>query len=55
MTLEGAVETKEFGHEIVELLQHVQGVVAVRDRLSYPPPPEPPEPSFDVIARFPVD
>jgi CBS domain-containing protein len=55
VTLEGAAETREFGHEIVELLQHVQGVVAVRDRLSYPPPPEPPEPSFDVIARFPVD
>jgi len=55
VTLEGVAETTEFGHEIVELIQHVQGVVAVRDRLSYPRPPEPPDPRFDVIARFPVD
>jgi CBS domain-containing protein len=58
VTLEGTAETREFGHEIVELLQHVRGVVAVRDRLSYPPPPQPPEPpggGFDVLARFPVD
>ena len=55
VTLEGAAETTEFGHEIVELVQHVHGVVAVRDRLSYPRPPEAPEPEFDVIARFPVD
>jgi CBS-domain-containing membrane protein len=55
VTLEGVAETTEFGHEIVELVQHVYGVVAVRDRLSYPRPPEPPDPRFDVIARFPVD
>jgi CBS-domain-containing membrane protein len=55
VTLEGVAETTEFGHEIVDLVQHIQGVVAVRDRLSYPRPPEAPEPSFDVIARFPVD
>ena len=55
VTLEGVAETTEFGHEIVELVQHVHGVVAVRDRLSYPRPPEPPDPGFDVIARFPVD
>jgi CBS-domain-containing membrane protein len=55
VTLEGVAETTEFGHEIVELVQHVHGVVAVRDRLSYPRPPEPPDPRFDVIARFPVD
>ena len=55
VTLEGVAETTEFGHEIVELVQHVHGVVAVRDRLSYPHPPEPPDPGFDVIARFPVD
>ena len=55
VTLEGVAETTEFGHEIVELVQHVHGVVAVRDRLSYPRPPEPPDLRFDVIARFPVD
>jgi hypothetical protein len=30
-------------------------VVAVRDRLSYPPPPEPDEDDFDVLASFPID
>jgi hypothetical protein len=34
----------------VEQARHVQGVVAVRDRLSYPP-----ETGFDVLARFPSD
>ena len=32
--------------------RHVQGVVAVRDRLNYPAPgPD----VFDVLARFPID
>ena len=35
VTLTGVPETNEAGHEIVQRIRHVQGVVAVRDRLSY--------------------
>lgn len=35
VTLTGVPETDEIGHEIVQRVRHVQGVVAVRDRLSY--------------------
>jgi hypothetical protein len=35
VTLGGRPETNEIGHEIVRRVRH-QGVVAVRDRLSYP-------------------
>jgi CBS-domain-containing membrane protein len=35
VTLAGRPETNETGHEIVRRVRHVQGVVAVRDRLSY--------------------
>ncbi|MGD0069629.1 MAG: CBS domain-containing protein [Streptosporangiaceae bacterium] len=38
VTLMGIPETDELGHEIVGRVRHLQGVVAVRDRLSYPPP-----------------
>jgi len=55
VTLEGLAETREFGHDIVQRARHVQGVVAVRDRLSYPSPSEPSGDKFDVIARFPAD
>ena len=55
VTLEGVAETKEFGHEIVQQVRHVQGVVAVRDRLTYPHPAEISDNRFDVIARFPID
>jgi osmotically-inducible protein OsmY len=41
VTLAGQPETSETGHEIVRRVRHVQGVVAVRDRLDYPPQ-EPP-------------
>jgi CBS-domain-containing membrane protein len=53
VTLNGVPETSSVGHEIVHRVRHVQGVVAVRDRLDYPPP----EPSgrFDVLANFPID
>ena len=52
VTLVGRPRTCGQGHEIVRRARHVQGVVAVRDRLDYPPPgPEP----FDVLANFPVD
>jgi len=37
VTLTGEPETNEIGHEIVQRIRHVQGVVAVRDRLSYLP------------------
>jgi CBS-domain-containing membrane protein len=38
-----------------QVIRHVRGVVAVRDRLSYPHPPEFTEGGFDVVARFPID
>jgi CBS-domain-containing membrane protein len=37
VTLQGAAETARLGRDIVRKIRHVQGVVAVRDRLSYPP------------------
>jgi osmotically-inducible protein OsmY len=37
VTLEGSPDTGLMGHDIVRRIRHVQGVVAVRDRLSYPP------------------
>jgi CBS-domain-containing membrane protein len=51
VTLTGVPETSEVGHQLVQHIRHVQGVVAVRDRLNYPPP----RPGFDVLANFPVD
>jgi CBS domain-containing protein len=36
VTLEGNPETASLGHDLVRKIRHVQGVVAVRDRLSYP-------------------
>jgi len=52
VTLEGRPRTCEQGHKIVARARHVQGVVAVRDRLDYPAPgPD----AFDVLARFPMD
>ncbi len=36
VTLRGSPETAALGHHIVDKVRHVQGVVAVRDRLSYP-------------------
>jgi len=38
VTLEGTPGSPVLGHEIVRRIRHVQGVVAVRDRLSYPSP-----------------
>ena len=52
VTLTGKAETSETGHEIVRRVRHIQGVVAVRDRLSSPPPVSA---GFDVLARFPSD
>lgn len=36
VTLAGSPDTAPLGHDIVRRVRHVQGVVAVRDRLSYP-------------------
>jgi CBS domain-containing protein len=52
VTLAGRPRTCAQGHDIVRRTRHVQGVVAVRDRLDYPPAgPDP----FDVLVRFPID
>ena len=37
VTIAGTPETGSVGHDIVSEARHVEGVVAVRDRLSYPP------------------
>jgi len=37
VTLEGSPEAATQGRDILRKIRHVQGVVAVRDRLSYPP------------------
>jgi CBS domain-containing protein len=44
VTLEGSPETAALGHDIVRKIRHVQGVVAVRDRLSYPD-------TYPIVAR----
>jgi hypothetical protein len=46
VTLEGTPETVAIGHDIVRRARHVQGVVAVRDRLVYPVPPVPSRPGL---------
>jgi CBS-domain-containing membrane protein len=52
VTLTGQPQTRQQGHDIVFRTRHIQGVVAVRDRLDYPAPgPD----TFDVLARFPAD
>ncbi len=37
VTIEGTPETTMVGRDIIHAARHVEGVVAVRDRLSYPP------------------
>jgi CBS domain-containing protein len=37
VTLEGRPETADMGHDIVDVVRHMDGVVAVRDQLTYPP------------------
>jgi CBS-domain-containing membrane protein len=36
VTIEGTAESTVVGRDIIEAARHVEGVVAVRDRLSYP-------------------
>ena len=50
VTLTGGPRTREQGHDVVRRARHIQGVVAVRDRLDYPPPGQG---AFDVVASFP--
>jgi CBS domain-containing protein len=38
VTLEGEPETVDLGHDLVRQVRHIQGVVGVRDRLTYPEP-----------------
>jgi CBS domain-containing protein len=54
VTLAGRPETTETGHDIVQRVRHVPGVVAVRDRLEYPPP-ERASDRYDVLTNFPMD
>jgi CBS domain-containing protein len=54
VTLAGRPETNELGHRIVRRVRHVPGVVAVRDRLDYPPVERPGD-RYDVLANFPMD
>jgi CBS domain-containing protein len=52
VTLAGKPRTCAQGHDIVRRARHVQGVVAVRDRIDYPPPgPD----LFDGLPRSPID
>lgn len=54
VTLAGRPESNDVGHDLVHRIRHVPGVVAVRDRLTYPPR-EASDATFDVLARFPAD
>lgn len=54
VTVAGVPESAPVGHELMQRIRHVQGVVAVRDRLSYPPPERDGD-GFDVLADFPID
>jgi CBS domain-containing protein len=52
VTLTGTAETSETAHRIVGRVRHIEGVVAVRDQMSYPHPgPR----GVDVLASFPID
>ena len=51
-TIVGRPQTREQGRAIVGRARHVQGVVAVRDRLEHPVPGPA---QFDVLASFPID
>ena len=51
-TIVGRPQTREQGHAIIGRARHIEGVVAVRDRLDYPVPGPA---RFDVLAGFPTD
>ncbi len=48
VTVEGTPETASAGRDIIEAVRHVEGVVAVRDRLAYPPA----NPQYGIGALF---
>ena len=48
VTIAGTPETAQVGHDIIGAVRHLEGVVAVRDRLSYPSP----SPSYAIQALF---
>jgi CBS-domain-containing membrane protein len=52
VTLTGVAGPGAIGHETMRRIRHIQGVVAVRDRLSYLPPGPA---DFDALASFPID
>jgi CBS domain-containing protein len=52
VTFTGVPRPAEAGHAIVSRARHVDGVVAVRDRFTYPPAGPA---RFDVVASFPAD
>ena len=52
VTLTGRPRTCTQGHDLVRRAHHVRGVVAVRDRLDYPPAGPG---AFDALVRFPAD
>ena len=52
VTLDGIAEASATVSEIARRVRHIEGVVAVRDRVSCPPPSPG---SFDVLASFPAD
>jgi CBS domain-containing protein len=50
--LTGTAHTWQLAHDIARRVGHIEGVVAVRDRMSYPAPGPA---GFDVLAMFPSD
>ena len=52
VTLTGMADSSVAGHDITRRVRHIEGVVAVRDEMSYPPPGPA---GFDVLASFPAD
>jgi CBS domain-containing protein len=52
VTLDGTAGASETVRAITRRVRHIEGVVAVRDRVSCP---RPSPGSFDVMARFPID
>ena len=48
VTIQGAPETTWIGHDIIDAVRHMEGVVAVRDRLTYPSS----DPQYGISALF---
>lgn len=52
VTIEGRPENASVGRDVIEETRHVEGVVAVRDRLTYPPEPRSAALRTDMELRF---